>query len=90
LPNPAERKMAEAYQSEFTGLNPMHTTMQMFSPNRLLVESATMIFIIAFGLFLGLTLIWKGSTLESTTLAFVMMGVFLTFFIAVRQYASFR
>jgi len=66
------------------------TTMEMFSPNKMLVESATMIFIISFMLLITSVMLWKGPTMDPTWSMIAIMGVFLTFFLAVRQYAAFR
>ena len=82
--------MSKSTRDEFTGLNPMHTTMQMFSPSKLLVESATMIFIMSFGLLILTIMVWKGATLSPELTAALMIGRFVTFLVAVRQYASFR
>ena len=72
------------------GVNPMHTTVAMFSPNKILVESSTMIFIIAFMLLDIAILIWKGPTMTSTQSLVGLVGLFVTFMVAGRQYASFR
>ena len=72
------------------GLNPMDTTIQMLSPNKMMVESATMIFILAFMLFNIVILIYKGPTMSPTQSMLLLMGLMLTFVIAGRTYASFR
>jgi len=72
------------------GLNPMDTTIQMLSPNKIMVESATMIFILAFMLFNIVILIYKGPTMSPTQSLLMMMGLMLTFVVAGRTYASFR
>lgn len=66
------------------------TTVQFMSPNKMLVESATMIFIISFMLAMFVMLVWRGSSLSSTQVMFSVFGLFFTFGIAVRQFASFR
>jgi len=66
------------------------TTMEMLAPNKMLVESATMIYIISFMLLITSVMLWKGPTMDPTFSMVAIMGVFLTFFLAVRQYAAFR
>jgi positive regulator of sigma E activity len=66
------------------------TTMEMFAPNKMLVESATMIFIIAFMLLLTSVMLWKGPSMDPTFSMIAIFGVFFTFFLAIRQYAAFR
>ena len=65
-------------------------TVAMFSPNKMLVESATMIFILAFMLFSLVILIWKGPHLGTGEMMAMFFGLILTVTIAVRQYAAFR
>jgi len=72
------------------GLNPMDTTIQMLSPNKMMIESATMIFIISFMLFTITILLYKGPYMSPTASMLLLMGLMLTFIIAGRQYASFR
>jgi positive regulator of sigma E activity len=66
------------------------TTMEMFAPNKMLIESATMIFIIAFMLLLTTIMLWKGPTMDPTFSMIAIFAVFITFFLAIRQYAAFR
>ena len=80
----------DEYKEEDSGINPMQTGVAMFSPNKILVESATMIFIIAFMLLNIVVLIYKGPELGSTESMIGVMALFVTFLIAGRQYASFR
>lgn len=70
--------------------NIYHTTVEFMSPNKMLVESATMIYIIAFMLAMFLMLVWRGSSLNSTQVLIGAFGLLFTFAIAVRQFASFR
>lgn len=81
--------MKESYEQNM-GINPMHTTMAMFSPNKMLVESATMIFILAFMLLDLVVLIYKGPSMTANQSMFGVVGLFITFIVAGRQYASFR
>ena len=62
----------------------------MFSPKAMLVESATMIFIIAFMMFSLVMLIWKGPELGTGEMMAMFFGLLLTMTIAIRQYAAFR
>ncbi len=66
------------------------TTIQLMSPSKMIVESATMIFIISFMLASFVVLIWRGSTLSSTQILLGTFGLLFTFALAVRQFASFR
>lgn len=66
------------------------TTLDILSPKKMLVESATMIFILAFMLFSLVILIWKGPTLGTGEMMAMFFGLILTVTIAIRQYASFR
>ena len=75
---------------ENMGINPMQMGVSMFSPNKILVESATMIFIIAFMLLDMVILAFKGPTMSANESMFGLVGLFITFLIAGRQYASFR
>jgi len=72
------------------GINPMNMGMAMFSPNKMLVESSTMIFIITFMIFNIVTLAYKGPTMSPTQSMLGLVGLFMTFILATRQYASFR
>ena len=80
----------DTYRDEDSGINPMQMGVAMFSPNKILVESATMIFIIAFMLLNITVLIYKGPTMGSTESMIGVMSLFVTFLVAGRQYASFR
>tara|TARA_R110000824_G_scaffold214839_2_gene401093 strand:+ start:8152 stop:8403 length:252 start_codon:yes stop_codon:yes gene_type:complete len=80
----------DEYKEEDSGINPMQMGVAMFSPNKILVESATMIFIISFMLLNIVVLIYKGPELGSTESMIGVMALFVTFLIAGRQYASFR
>tara|TARA_R110000751_G_scaffold211623_1_gene315121 strand:- start:197 stop:448 length:252 start_codon:yes stop_codon:yes gene_type:complete len=80
----------DEYKEEDSGINPMQMGVAMFSPNKILVESATMIFIIAFMLLNIVVLIYKGPEMGSTESMIGVMALFVTFLIAGRQYASFR
>lgn len=71
-------------------VNPYDMSLSFMSPSKMLVESATMIFIIAFLLCSLTVLIWRGSTMNSNQLLAGVFGLMLTFMLAVRQYASFR
>ena len=70
--------------------NIYHTTVEFMSPNKMLVESATMIFIISFMLAMFVMLVWRGSELTSSQVLMGAFGLLFTFAIAVRQFASFR
>jgi len=72
------------------GINPMQMSVSMFSPNKIMVESATMIFIISFMLFNIVILLYYGSTMTPAQSMLGLVGLFLTFVLAGRQYASFR
>lgn len=65
-------------------------TVSLMSPNKMLVESATMIYILAFMLFSLVMLIWKGPTLGTGEMMAMFFGLLLTMSIAIRQYAAFR
>jgi|9_EtaG_2_1085328.scaffolds.fasta_scaffold01015_9 ABC-type multidrug transport system fused ATPase/permease subunit len=60
------------------------------SPSKMLVESATMIFIIAFMLFCGVGLVWKGDELSASQMMLGFFGLLFTMSVAIRQFASFR
>ena len=84
------RKDNEQQGSQPYGTTMADTTMEMFAPNKMLVERATMIFIIAFMLLLTSVMLWKGPSMDPTFSMVAIFGVFFTFFLAVRQYAAFR
>ena len=65
-------------------------TVSLMSPNKMLVESATMIFILAFMLFSLVLLIWKGPELGTGEMMAMFFGLLLTMSVAIRQYAAFR
>tara|TARA_R110002020_G_scaffold53854_5_gene150266 strand:- start:5829 stop:6065 length:237 start_codon:yes stop_codon:yes gene_type:complete len=75
---------------EELGINPMQMGVSMFSPNKIMVESATMIFILAFMLFNMVILIYKGNDMSPVEAMMGLIGLFVTFVLAGRQYASFR
>jgi len=66
------------------------TTVGLMSPNKMLVESATMIFILAFMLFSMVMLVWKGPSLGTGEMMAMFFGLILTATLAIRQYAAFR
>ena len=72
------------------GINPMTTTLAMFSPKKILVESSTMIFIISFMLLDIVILAFKGPEMQPMESMMALLLLFATFLIAGRQYASFR
>ena len=84
-----ERGQYDDYENNL-GINPMTTTLAMFSPKKILVESATMIFIIAFMLMDIVILAFKGPTMQPMESMLCLLLLFATFLIAGRQYASFR
>lgn len=65
-------------------------TLDILSPKKFIVESATMIYIIAFILFSLVVLIWKGPAMGTSAVMAMFFGLLLTGTIAIRQYASFR
>jgi len=65
-------------------------TLDILSPKKMIVESATMIYIIAFILFSLVVLVWKGPALGTSAVMAMFFGLLLTGTIAIRQYASFR
>ena len=71
-------------------INWASSTVGLMSPNKILVESATMIFILAFMLFSLVVLMWKGPSLGTGEMMAMFFGLVLTVSIAVRQYAAFR
>tara|TARA_R100000329_G_scaffold133250_2_gene112935 strand:- start:16 stop:261 length:246 start_codon:yes stop_codon:yes gene_type:complete len=71
-------------------INWASASVNLLSPKKMLVESATMIYIIAFML-LGLTImIWKGDEMGTGQIMGFMFGLLFTMTVAVRQYSSFR
>tara|TARA_R100001463_G_scaffold107116_2_gene161710 strand:- start:434 stop:694 length:261 start_codon:yes stop_codon:yes gene_type:complete len=69
----------------------LSSTLDAFvSPNKMLVESATMIFIIAFMLFSLVTLVWRGQNLSTTQAMLGVFGLIFTMSVAIKQFASFR
>lgn len=83
------RETYDDYENNL-GINPMTTTLAMFSPRKILVESATMIFIISFMLLDIVILAFKGPTLDPMESMLALVLLFVTFLVAGRQYASFR
>jgi small-conductance mechanosensitive channel len=71
-------------------VNLYNTTVEFLSPNKMLVESATMIYILSFMLALFVMLVWKGSSLSSVQVLIGALGLMFTLSVAVRQFASFR
>jgi small-conductance mechanosensitive channel len=71
-------------------VNLYNTTVEFMSPNKYLVESATMIYIISFMIAMFVMLVWKGGDLSSTQVLFGALGLIFTMSVAVRQFASFR
>lgn len=65
-------------------------SVSLLSPQKMLVESATMIFIIAFMMVGFSIMLWKGSTMTTSQIMGFFFGLLFTFTIAVRQYSSFR
>jgi|11_taG_2_1085331.scaffolds.fasta_scaffold04145_3 positive regulator of sigma E activity len=65
-------------------------TVELLSPNKMLVESATMIYILSFMIAIFVMLVWKGSSLSSGQVLLGALGLMFTLSIAVRQFASFR
>lgn len=84
------RRNDEQSRSQPYGTSMVDTTMEMFAPNKLLVESATMIFIIAFMLLLVCIMLWQGPSMDPTFSMAAISAIFFTFFLAIRQYAAFR
>ena len=86
-----EGKSKQQLENEHMNTVNWASTLDAFvSPNKMLVESATMIFIIAFMLFSLITLIWRGHDLDATQMMVGFFGLVFTMSIAVRQFASFR
>tara|TARA_R110002126_G_scaffold34484_15_gene106713 strand:- start:3172 stop:3420 length:249 start_codon:yes stop_codon:yes gene_type:complete len=71
-------------------VNLYNTTVEFMSPNKYLVESATMIYIISFMIAMFVMLVWKGGALSSSQVLFGALGLIFTMSVAVRQFASFR
>lgn len=71
-------------------VNLYNTTVEFMSPNKYLVESATMIYIISFMISMFVMLVWKGGALSSSQVLFGALGLIFTMSVAVRQFASFR
>jgi|15BtaG_2_1085339.scaffolds.fasta_scaffold48190_1 hypothetical protein len=65
-------------------------TVDLLSPNKMLVEGATMIYILAFMLFTFTVLLWKGPSLGTSEMMALFFGLILTITLAVRQFAAFR
>ena len=80
-------KNEQAVQGEVSWTN---TTLDLLSPKKMLVESATMIFILAFILFSLVILLWKGPSLGTGEMMAMFFGLILTITMGIRQYASFR
>lgn len=81
--NPERKDMPEQ-------VNLYNTTVEFMSPNKYLVESATMIYIISFMIAMFVMLVWKGGSLSSSQVLFGALGLIFTMSVAVRQFASFR
>ncbi len=77
----------EAIQGEVSWSS---ATLDIMSPKKMIVESATMIYIIAFMLFSFVILVWKGPSLGTGEMMAMFLGLILPTTIAIRQYASFR
>jgi hypothetical protein len=82
--------MSNKQQPESQDLNFYSAPSAILNPNKMLVESATMIFIISFMMAMFVMLVWRGSELNSTQVLMGAFGLLFTFAIAVRQFASFR
>lgn len=85
--------MSEGNQKQTEDLKTvsLSSTLDAFvSPNKMLVESATMIFIIAFMLFSLVTLVWRGQNLSTTQAMLGVFGLIFTMSVAIKQFASFR
>ena len=65
-------------------------TVDILSPKKMLVESATMIYILSFMLFSLVVLLWKGPSLGTGEMMAMVFGLLLTITLAIRQYAAFR
>jgi len=65
-------------------------TVDILSPKKMLVESMTMICIIAFMMFTLVILVWKGPQLGTGEMMALFFGLILTTTMAIRQYAAFR
>ncbi len=85
------KKSEEQLQDEHMNTVSWANTLDAFvSPNKMLVESATMIFIISFLLFSLVTLIWRGQDLTATQMMLGFFGLIFTMSVAIKQFASFR
>ena len=82
-----QKQNEQAVQGE---VNWTSTTLDLLSPKKMLVESATMIFILAFMLFSLTILLWKAPQLNTGEMMAMFFGLILTATLAIRQYASFR
>ena len=71
-------------------MNWASASVDLFSPRKMLVESATMIYIITFTLVSFVILVWKGASLTAGQMMSAFFGLILTFSVAIRQFASFR
>lgn len=71
-------------------INWSSATVDLLSPNKMLVEGATMIYILAFMLFTFVVLLWKGPSLGTGEMMALFFGLILTITLAVRQFAAFR
>ena len=71
-------------------MNWTNTTLGLLSPQKTLVESATMIFVLAFMMFSIVVLLWKAPSLSTGEMMAMFFGLILTATLAIRQYASFR
>jgi len=81
--------MAEEKQ-KIDDFNWASASVTLLSPQKMLVESATMIFIIAFMMVGFAIMLWKGATMSTSQIMGFFFGLLFTFTIAVRQYSSFR
>ena len=85
------QKTNEQLENEHMNVVNWANTLDAFvSPNKMLVESATMIYIIAFMLFCLVTLIWRGQDLDATQMMVGFFGLIICMSIAIKQFASFR
>tara|TARA_R110000744_G_scaffold294729_2_gene404921 strand:+ start:39 stop:311 length:273 start_codon:yes stop_codon:yes gene_type:complete len=86
-----EKKSEVQLENEHMNTVGWATTLDAFvSPNKMLVESATMIFIISFLLFSVITMIWRGQDLSATQMMLGFFGLIFTMSVAIKQFASFR
>jgi len=77
-------------ETQGPSVNVYSTTVDFFSPNKMLVESVTMIYIIAFMLMMLVIFAWRGPSLSPTQMMLGFFGLIFTSSVAIRQYASFR